>query len=363
MSIGVNMLGTASPARAVLEAVEQAWRGWVVKRADLAAAQRRASRAMGGASDSKIYMGAFARVHGQLLPAAWSGGRGRSSAACAGGTTARPNYPRHRGLRPERCRLGNTFDMGHVFPAPAPAVGDRSGGRSAPARGSVPSWRRGRFVTTVENRCPQGASIPAPMFEQGASAQGRPAWDAVKRAPTVPGPRRAGWERCSLRPHDRARWGGGSRRWCTTPAGTGTCLGMISDLLGAAAAGIRKPADHHRRSAEDGALPRGPTAVFRHRQPSGLTKPGQPPQPRTRSRPGTLSRAGRPSSSSAVGRQHPAAPDFEGASSSVSPTRSRRGEYQPITQPVFGTWAQSRPVPWPGVEDVPHSDPWRGSGP
>ena len=59
-------------------------------------------------------------------------------------------------------------------------------------------------------------------------------------------------------------------------------LGMLSDLLGAAAGGLAQPADRHRRSAHSGPLPRRDRRL-RHRQHRAHQR-GAPAQPRARPR-------------------------------------------------------------------------------
>jgi homocysteine S-methyltransferase len=144
------------------------------------------------------------------------------------------------GTTPSTCRA-MAGRAAHAGPAQSRASRRRARERS-PRVEPVPlaersEWGRklaaGEFLTTVEIVPPRGVN-PArcsPACAPQGSGRGR------RERAGRPARASRGWARWRRRSSSSSRWGW--RRWSTTPAATATCLGMLSDLLGAQALGVR----------------------------------------------------------------------------------------------------------------------------
>ena len=169
----------------------------------------------------------------------------------------------------------HAFDMGTL-----PRTGARRGHGPGAAGGALPAGRQARRGTSSSPRsrsCRPRASIPAPMFEQVRQLKAAGV-DAVN----VPDGPRAQSRMGALLSALMIEREVGLEAVVHYACRDRNLLGMLSDLLGAAAAGLRNLLHHHRRSAEDGPLSRRHGGV-RHRR-DRADQPGEPAQPRARSR-------------------------------------------------------------------------------
>ena len=217
--IGVNC--SVGP-HGVLEAVEKLAR--VVSRPDLGAAQRRPPARGGRPQD----LHGVARVHGQLRPAHGRGRRPVRRRLLR--HDARP-HPRHRGVRAERVAPARVRRRARS--RRRTGRGDRAGAARRALAARVPSWRRagssprwrscrprGWTRRRCSSRCRQlkAAGVDAVNVPDGPRAQSR--MGALLSALMIE--REVGLEAVV---HYACR--------------DRNLLGMLSDLLGAAAAGVR----------------------------------------------------------------------------------------------------------------------------